>query len=419
MAIVKHIAVKNRFYSGAELYLCYEHDEKTGKPIEDINGRLVQRKNYLIEGINCNVETFGAECLETNNKYHKNKGIRDIKAHHYIISFAPDDDITMKEAMEFGKAFTNEFAMGHQALVAVHPDGHNGSGNMHIHISINSVRKLAGKQMEWHEKPCEYKVGCKHKCTNRMLRESKLWVMNRCREMNLNQVDLFRSNYRQNYWAKKRGEERDKDFVSDKDLIRFCIDESLENATSMRGFIAYIEKNFKLKVRETKNSISFKLEDSKRAIRGKSLGDGYTKQVLVEKLRHRSEQKRREKFLSMRAEKALEEKQRKEQEEQKRIEYVETVVTETPVETIIQVESQMAEEMQENDLSTKEGRYRELKKQRPNLSEAELVEIFDILEMIRDRTGTEYIVKEDRSDINRDLDVGRDNGCYESRGRGR
>jgi len=39
-----------------------------------------------------------------------------------------------------------KFLPGHQAILAVHPDGHNGTGNVHGHIVINSVRKYEGKK---------------------------------------------------------------------------------------------------------------------------------------------------------------------------------------------------------------------------------------------------------------------------------
>ena len=39
-----------------------------------------------------------------------------------------------------------KFLLGHQAILAVHPDGHNGTGNVHVHIVINSVRKYEGKK---------------------------------------------------------------------------------------------------------------------------------------------------------------------------------------------------------------------------------------------------------------------------------
>ena len=64
--------------------------------------------------------------------------LRIVKAHHYIISFEPTDVITMEQALEFGKQWLSVFVPGHQAVLAVHPDGHNGSQNMHAHIVINS-----------------------------------------------------------------------------------------------------------------------------------------------------------------------------------------------------------------------------------------------------------------------------------------
>lgn len=120
MAILKHISVKNRFYSDAVEYLTCQFDEYTNKPILDGKGRIMERENYLIDGVNCDVDSFGAECIETNRFYGKNNSVNDVKAHHYIISFEPEDDITMEQAMEFGKKWLAEFAPGHQAVVAVH-----------------------------------------------------------------------------------------------------------------------------------------------------------------------------------------------------------------------------------------------------------------------------------------------------------
>ena len=141
MAIIKHISVKNRFYTDAVEYLTCKFDEYTNKPILDGKGRIQERDFYLIEGVNCDADIFGAECIETNRLYGKNNAVKDVKAHHYIISIDPIDEITPEQAMEFGKQWLSVFAPGHQAVLAVHPDGHNGSQNMHVHIVINSVRK--------------------------------------------------------------------------------------------------------------------------------------------------------------------------------------------------------------------------------------------------------------------------------------
>ena len=155
MAIIKHIPVKNRFYTAAVQYLSCQYDERTNQPLLDVKGRLIEREDYRIDGYNCDVDTFGADCIDVNRGFGKNNAPKDVKAHHYIISFAPEDDIDMDGAMDFGKQWIEEFVPGHQAIIAAHPDGHNGSGNVHVHIVFNSVRKYAQEPEYWHEKPCE------------------------------------------------------------------------------------------------------------------------------------------------------------------------------------------------------------------------------------------------------------------------
>lgn len=227
MAILKHIANKSKIYSGAEQYLCFEHDAKTGKPLLDVQGRMIARKGILKDAINCDFNSFAAECMETNNLYHKNKGTADIKSHDYILSFDPNDDITPMEAMELAKKYAEKFLEGHQVIIVVHPDGHNGSGNIHAHIVANSVRKYPTIKQKWHEKACEYEQGCKHKCTNAMLRSGKQWVMDECRKHGLNQVDLFHSKVRDDYWVQKRGLKNDPDFITDKEKLRIFVDAAL------------------------------------------------------------------------------------------------------------------------------------------------------------------------------------------------
>ena len=53
MAIVKHIKSRNANYSAAINYLLFEHDEKTGKKIVDESGRSILRKEFYMDGLNC------------------------------------------------------------------------------------------------------------------------------------------------------------------------------------------------------------------------------------------------------------------------------------------------------------------------------------------------------------------------------
>ena len=65
---------------------------------------------------------------------------------HYIISFDPQDQIdrglTPERAQAIGIEYAKKNFPGHQTLVCTHADGSHGSGNIHVHIVINSLRKL-------------------------------------------------------------------------------------------------------------------------------------------------------------------------------------------------------------------------------------------------------------------------------------
>ena len=81
MAILKHIPIKNRYYSSAVEYLTCQFDEYTNEPVLDEKGRIMEREEYLIEGVNCEVDTFGAECIETNRFYGDRKSTRLNSSH--------------------------------------------------------------------------------------------------------------------------------------------------------------------------------------------------------------------------------------------------------------------------------------------------------------------------------------------------
>ncbi len=67
-----------------------------------------------------------------------------MKSHHYIISFDPrdgtDNGLTVDRAQELGEQNFVKSISRTPSLVCTHPDGHNHSGNIHVHIVINSLR---------------------------------------------------------------------------------------------------------------------------------------------------------------------------------------------------------------------------------------------------------------------------------------
>ena len=178
MATLKHLGSKNADYGAAEQYLLFEHDEFTMKPVLDENGRLIPREDYRLSTLNCGGEDFAVACMRSNLRYEKNQRREDVKSHHYIISFdprdGPDNGLTVDRAQALGEKFCAEHFPGHQALVCTHPDGHNHSGNIHVHIVINSLRIEEVPFLPYMDRPADTKAGCKHRCTDAALRYLKL-----------------------------------------------------------------------------------------------------------------------------------------------------------------------------------------------------------------------------------------------------
>lgn len=182
VAILKHVAGKSADYGAALDYLKYEHDEVLKRPLLDANGNWVLRRDILLEGINCEPELFDVECEMLNAQYHKNQNYDEIKTHHYLISFDPADKdecgLTGEQAQAIGMEYVKANFPGHQALVCTHMDGHNGSGNIHVHIVINSLRKLNVPQQPFMERPIDCKAGYKHHLTKDYLKHLQQSLMN-------------------------------------------------------------------------------------------------------------------------------------------------------------------------------------------------------------------------------------------------
>ena len=172
MAILKHIASKSSNYGAALEYLIFKHDELRKTPILDQNGNRIMRDKFYLDGLNCEPYSFDAACQQLNREYQKNKNKNEIKSHHYIISFDPRDGtencLTGKRAQELGLEYAKANFPGHQALVCTHMDGHNGSGNIHVHIVINSLRKLDVPKQPFMERPIDCKARVQAPCDERV-----------------------------------------------------------------------------------------------------------------------------------------------------------------------------------------------------------------------------------------------------------
>ena len=306
MAILKHIASKNADYGEAERYLIFQHDEYTQKPILDENGHMLIREEYYLDGINCDPFTFAAECQETNAYFHKNQSYNEIKSHHYIISFDPKDrdehGLTGELAQQLGVEYAKENFPGHQALVCTHTDGHNGSGNIHVHIVINSIRKYDTEPQPYMEFDRDSKAGYKHHLSDRYRIYLKQKVMDMCTANGLNQVDLLtpaeRKISEKEYWAKRRGQKkldkhnaefekkgltpRQTTFQTEKQYLRDAIDTVASLATSQEDFSRLLSEKYNITFKVSRGRYSYLHPNRSKYITGRSLGTLYEEKHLLQ-----------------------------------------------------------------------------------------------------------------------------------------
>ena len=315
MATLKHIASKNSDYTAIEAYLIYQHDAFTGKQLLDEQGKPKLRDSYLLDTLECGDFSFATACLLANRKYGKNTQHGDIKSHQYIISFDPrdaaDNGLTMEKAQTLGLKFCEENFPGHPAIVCTHPDGHNHSGNIHVHIVIGSIRTREVERKPYMQKPRDWREGMKHSSTAQTMRHLRVEVMELCEGAGLYQIDLLNGSKERvseaEYWARRRGQlnldrenaaltaagqqPRQKKFETVKDTLRKQISSVLYRATSFEDFSDRLLQQYGITVKESRGCLSYLPVGRTKFIRAKHLGDKFDKTEVLTALNANAERK--------------------------------------------------------------------------------------------------------------------------------
>ena len=306
MAILKHIASKNANYAEIQRYLMFEHDEDTNKPILNENGELIPRKGYIMDGINCDPFTFDMECRELNALYRKNESYDEIKSHHYIISFDPKDTdengLTGERAQKLGMEYARKNFPGHQTLVCTHMDGHNKSGNIHVHIVINSLRKYDVERQGFMERACDSRAGYKHHLSKDYLIHLKQSLMDLCHREHLHQVDLLAPaekkitdrEYHVGQRGQKKLDERNRQILADglpirrtafqtqKDFLRSAIEASAVSSCSREEFQKLLLEKYNITLKVSRGRFSYLHPERGKYITGRMLGTHYEEDYLLE-----------------------------------------------------------------------------------------------------------------------------------------
>ena len=224
-----------------------------------------------------------------------------MKTYHYIISFDPKDAVenglTMERAQALGLQFCKDNFPGHPAIVCTHPDGHNHSGNIHVHIVIGSIRTREVERKPYMQKPRDWLEGMKHSSTAQTMRHLRVEVMELCEGAGLYQIDLLNGSKERvseaEYWARRRGQQKldlanaaltaagqpsqQKKFETVKDTLRKQISSVLYRAVSFEDFSDRLMQQYGIAVKESRGQLSYLPAGRTKFIRAKHLGDKFDK----------------------------------------------------------------------------------------------------------------------------------------------
>ena len=218
----------------------------------------------------------------------------------------------MERAQALGLQFCKDNFPGHPAIVCTHPDGHNHSGNIHVHIVIGSVRTREVERKPYMQKPRDWLEGMKHSSTAQTMRHLRVEVMELCESAGLYQIDLLNgSKERVNeaeYWARRRGQmkldrenaaltatgqqPRQKKFETVKDILRRQISDVLDTAMSFEDFSDRLLQQYGITVKESRGRLSYLPAGRTKFIRAHSIGDKFEKGLVLATLQKNAERKR-------------------------------------------------------------------------------------------------------------------------------
>ena len=217
----------------------------------------------------------------------------------------------MEKAQALGLKFCEENFPGHPAIVCTHPDGHNRSGNIHVHIVIGSIRMREVERKPYMQKPRDWREGMKHSSTAQTMRHLRVEVMELCEGAGLYQIDLLNGSKERvseaEYWARRRGQQKldlanvaldatgqppqQKKFETVKDILRKQISSVLYRTTSFEEFSDRLMQQYSITVKESRGQLSYLPAGRTKFIRAKHLGDKFDKAAVLATLQANAERK--------------------------------------------------------------------------------------------------------------------------------
>lgn len=231
-------------------------------------------REFFCEGINCNPSTARDQFITVKERFDKTDGIQ---AYHGYLSFK-ETDITPELAQKIGMEFASRvWGKRFQVLVTTHLN----TKHLHCHFVVNSVSFVDGKRLQ---------------------NEEKAWFKFRhiaddlCREHGLyydpNPNRSKQSSYYHN--LERAG------MPTPHSTLREAIDRAIENSRSMAEFEYALKKmGYQYQLSPSRKYWTVLPKGRKKSIRLRSLGEDYTNERIIERLRENRNKVRLEPFQPM------------------------------------------------------------------------------------------------------------------------
>ena len=263
MAINK--TINKRTNSHGAMRNCIEYvlrQDKTSEQLTYVTGP------YCHDEINYDLvyRTF----LEEKKLWNKDSG--RMYAHN-IISWHKDEQITLEQALEFGKEFAENWFSGFQILVAVHKD----KDHIHCYLVTNSVSYEDGRKLHNTKKDLERMK----QLTNQMCRERGLTVAKKGKRFDGSQIEkgevITWSKDKYNLFCQQVKDS----FVAD---CAMAILKAMENCISKEKFIEKMKQfGWNVNWSEKRKHITFQNQDGKK-VRNRNLSKTFHLNITKEEL---------------------------------------------------------------------------------------------------------------------------------------
>lgn len=212
----------------------------------------------LVECLHCNEELAPIQFANMLKNCRK-RSDADIKAYHFIQTFAKDDDITPEEAHKIGMEFMERLFKGKHAFVCA---THDDKKHLHNHFIVCAAERGTNRKLQ-DDLTLIHKM---QRINDKLCKENGLYVIRhkkRGRAMKYNEWKM----------------EQEHPGSSQKSQLRHIIDNAIKEASNWDDFIKIIkENNIEISQGNSKKwgtVTKYKIPGAEKSHRGYSLGEGY------------------------------------------------------------------------------------------------------------------------------------------------